>query len=305
MPKPISSKTKGAPSLKKVVKKSVSKVVAKSSSKSPTQGLVKKDFKKDLIKKGVTKTPVKTPKTKEIKTSKATVKSSTIQKAIFKKNVSPKVVSKASSKSNSKTIEDKTDTSKLSNSKKPIKKDLVKKDLKAVHQKPASKTASDKSKSPKVQKLEKQKLETVNHKTPKKGVAILTPPNSSIQKNPIHSVHQSETMLDIEIQPSVKSENTYLKFSAPDILDQSGDPGLLTNDEVYDETDQAQYLQLCEMAEIHRRIQEMNRPVIHLDFDGIHCIDCDMEIPPLRLAIKGCVRCIDCQEMFEKQKKRL
>lgn len=94
--------------------------------------------------------------------------------------------------------------------------------------------------------------------------------------------------------------------SAPNLLDEdTSDPGLWRGDEVYDETDQAQYLQLCEMAEITRRIREMNRPQTHPDFDGVHCIDCDIEIPPRRLAITGCIRCVDCQELVELKSKRL
>lgn len=108
------------------------------------------------------------------------------------------------------------------------------------------------------------------------------------------------------IKSEIKSNN-FFKESAQNLLDlneATDDPGFWKNDEVYDEVEQAQYLQLCEMAEITRRIKEMNRPQTHPDFDGIHCIDCDISIPPRRLEILGCIRCVDCQDYFEKLQKR-
>jgi len=41
-------------------------------------------------------------------------------------------------------------------------------------------------------------------------------------------------------------------------------------------------------------------PQTHPDFDGTHCIDCEAEIPPGRLAL-GRIRCVDCQEHMEKR----
>ena len=34
------------------------------------------------------------------------------------------------------------------------------------------------------------------------------------------------------------------------------------------------------------------------DFDGEHCIDCDVELPLVRLNY-GCVRCVTCQTVTE------
>jgi RNA polymerase-binding transcription factor DksA len=81
------------------------------------------------------------------------------------------------------------------------------------------------------------------------------------------------------------------------------DPGFLSNDEVFDETDQAQYLQLMEQAAIAQRARNMNAPETHPDFDGEHCIDCDVSIPKPRLA-HGKIRCFDCQSYLEEVKKR-
>ena len=35
------------------------------------------------------------------------------------------------------------------------------------------------------------------------------------------------------------------------------------------------------------------------DWDGQHCVDCDEQIPPLRLKMSR-IRCIDCQELLER-----
>lgn len=93
---------------------------------------------------------------------------------------------------------------------------------------------------------------------------------------------------------------------APDILekDEGADPGFMKNDEVFDETDYAQHLQLMEQAEVSRRARELNRPQTHPDFDGLHCVECDIEIPKLRLD-SGRVRCVDCQTDIENESKRL
>lgn len=100
--------------------------------------------------------------------------------------------------------------------------------------------------------------------------------------------------------PTTPDSSSLAFYSAPNLLeDNIFDPGLLRNDEVYDETDQAQHLQLLEQAEIIRRAREMNRPQTHPDFDGVHCVDCDIEIPPRRLAATGSVRCVDCQQHLE------
>ena len=39
-------------------------------------------------------------------------------------------------------------------------------------------------------------------------------------------------------------------------------------------------------------------PEQHPGFDGLHCVDCEDEIPPLRLA-QWRVRCVECQATFE------
>lgn len=40
-------------------------------------------------------------------------------------------------------------------------------------------------------------------------------------------------------------------------------------------------------------------PQKHPDFDGVHCLVCDDEIPPQRLAM-GRIRCVHCQTRLER-----
>lgn len=40
-------------------------------------------------------------------------------------------------------------------------------------------------------------------------------------------------------------------------------------------------------------------PEHHEDFDGLHCVDCDEEIPAARLALRR-VRCVECQTIIER-----
>jgi RNA polymerase-binding transcription factor DksA len=47
-----------------------------------------------------------------------------------------------------------------------------------------------------------------------------------------------------------------------------------------------------------------NRVETHPDFDGKHCVDCEIEIPAARLALHK-VRCVDCQTLLEKDSRRV
>ena len=82
------------------------------------------------------------------------------------------------------------------------------------------------------------------------------------------------------------------------------DPDLLSNDEVYDDGDQAQWIQLSEIAAIQKKSQLLNAPESHPDFDGKTCLDCEDEIPKERLALHK-IRCIECQRVIELRKKQM
>lgn len=78
---------------------------------------------------------------------------------------------------------------------------------------------------------------------------------------------------------------------------------MLSSNEVYDETDQAQWIQLAEQASFNERAKKANAPEYSPDFDGVHCVECDAEIPAARLKLHK-IRCVDCQEEREKTIKR-
>lgn len=97
---------------------------------------------------------------------------------------------------------------------------------------------------------------------------------------------------------------TIVDSSSADLLSRDFDPaldiGFLNSGEVYDDGEHAQWLHLREIAEVARRARELNARQFHPDFDGRHCIECDIEIPRVRLDL-GKVKCVDCQAAFEEQ----
>jgi len=97
------------------------------------------------------------------------------------------------------------------------------------------------------------------------------------------------------------SSNDYSSTKAG--IGSSADPDLLSNDEVYDECDQAQWVQLSEIASIRKRAEQMNAPERHPDFDGIHCLDCDEPLVKGRLSL-GKIRCVECQRILEIKQKQ-
>ena len=87
-------------------------------------------------------------------------------------------------------------------------------------------------------------------------------------------------------------------------IDEGANPGHLPTDEVYDETDQAQLLQLMEQAAISQRARELGRAETHPDFDGAHCVECGDDMPQARLTLRR-VRCVHCQTFLEEQALRV
>lgn len=59
-------------------------------------------------------------------------------------------------------------------------------------------------------------------------------------------------------------------------------------------------IETCQ-ADAERRARGKSAPETHPDFDGAHCVDCEEEIPPGRLALKK-VRCVECQSLLEKRR---
>ena len=137
---------------------------------------------------------------------------------------------------------------------------------------------------------------------PKKSRATVSSPKE-VKKTVIEStpVATEATLMSAVLANS----NLHIRMatSASEEHDDGADPGHLPNDEVLDEADQAQHLQLQELAAINRRARELNKPETHEDFDGAHCVECDTVIPPARLLLQK-VRCVDCQSFLEEDAKR-
>lgn len=56
-------------------------------------------------------------------------------------------------------------------------------------------------------------------------------------------------------------------------------------------------------AEARARALGKSGPETHPDFDGEHCVDCEVEIPVKRLELYK-VRCVSCQELLENKGRR-
>ena len=138
--------------------------------------------------------------------------------------------------------------------------------------------------------VKKSSSSTTKKAVKRTNIALAVPAKSpDIKKSSEGSVSVREDMKDIDFSRV-----------AHEVPQQVVDPGFLTNDDVFDEADHAQWQQLREQAAIHERAINLNRPESHPDFDGKHCIECDTEIPKARLALHK-VRCVDCQSEVEKK----
>jgi RNA polymerase-binding transcription factor DksA len=73
------------------------------------------------------------------------------------------------------------------------------------------------------------------------------------------------------------------------------------NTEVFDEVDLAQMHAQNELDSLLAAHKEKMKPETHPDFDGKHCVDCDVVIPKVRLSM-GKVRCVDCQTKLERMR---
>lgn len=107
-----------------------------------------------------------------------------------------------------------------------------------------------------------------------------------------------------KVSSDLSQQDIYKKISiSAHPISDVGDPGFLGNDDVFDETDYAQWQQIRELADIQSRALTLNQPERHPDFDGKTCIECGEDIPEARLRMHK-IRCIDCQEELEKFNKR-
>ena len=91
-----------------------------------------------------------------------------------------------------------------------------------------------------------------------------------------------------------KDKSDFLKYSSVSDVEYitSGDEG-----------DWAQNQQLQEQARIAEQAKQANKPEYDPDFDGVHCIDCDREIPEARLK-QHKIRCVSCKSDLERLRKK-
>lgn len=73
-------------------------------------------------------------------------------------------------------------------------------------------------------------------------------------------------------------------------------------DDVYDDADIASALEMGFIAKALADHKNKVAPEKHPDFDGVHCLDCDTDIPLIRLNM-GRIRCVDCQSELEQRNK--
>lgn len=79
---------------------------------------------------------------------------------------------------------------------------------------------------------------------------------------------------------------------------------ILENGEVYDEGDQAQYLQLRSIADAQIKARNALNKKLSPHFDGVHCVECGDAIDPQRLKNSRTDTCFDCQSYLEERAKR-
>lgn len=129
----------------------------------------------------------------------------------------------------------------------------------------------------------KTKLTSISHKYNEKDELLKNQTNRPVKKVKVEN-------------PNVKQVSSFEN----DLLheDEVGD-----DTEVYDEGDIASALERGFIAQALERHKEKMKPESHPDFDGTHCLDCDVEIPKLRLEM-GKIRCVDCQTLIEKKESR-
>ncbi|OUV02514.1 MAG: hypothetical protein CBC42_06985 [Betaproteobacteria bacterium TMED82] len=72
--------------------------------------------------------------------------------------------------------------------------------------------------------------------------------------------------------------------------------------ELTDENDRASAIETQFNEDALEIARKKTLPETDPDFDGVHCIECEENIPAGRLKL-GKIRCIECQTVIEKQGK--
>lgn len=109
----------------------------------------------------------------------------------------------------------------------------------------------------------------------------------------------SEIKKTEEITTPVKSVSEIKK---PTYVEPTYGTETIDYDDVYDEGDIASALEMGFIAKALAEHKNKVAPESHPDFDGEHCLDCDADIPVIRLNM-GKIRCVDCQTELEMRNK--
>lgn len=104
-----------------------------------------------------------------------------------------------------------------------------------------------------------------------------------------------------QVQSQKDTSTTPVK-KVPEYVEPSYGNEQIDYDDVYDEADIASALEMGFIAKALADHKTKVAPESHPDFDGEHCIDCDAEIPEVRLNM-GKIRCVDCQSELELRNK--
>ena len=287
---------------------------SKSNVKKKTSPAKNISVKKAVVKKSVSKNTTPKSITKKAVTKKAPIQKATVKKAT-KKATSKQAVKKAPAEKT--PIKSPT----VSKSQLSVKKVATKK---SPNQPPSVKksatSSSNSASNNKKTKMASTVTSPSQHKNKKMPITAkqknITPQTDSTENV---STSTPKTFMDgpsqVRVARAVIREDilfaeektspsaVHVSHVQDEVPQEVVDPGFLTNDEVFDETDLAQWQQLREQAAIHARAINLNKPEIHPDFDGVHCVECWEDIPHARLALKK-VRCVDCQNDLEMKNKK-
>lgn len=125
----------------------------------------------------------------------------------------------------------------------------------------------------------------------------------------IKKEEEVNTNTDKSVDNEIRKQKKSLHEEAQKIFEKNGSYGAedldykLENSEVYDDADLASALESSLLSKALKDHKQKMAPQNHPNFDGIHCIDCEDEIPEGRLKM-GRIKCTDCQEHFEYVQKR-
>lgn len=162
-------------------------------------------------------------------------------------------------------------------------------------------TEIKKNKKEEVEKIKTSSKTAVYHKNKKPVKSVVKKEKNKIEK--IEKTNVSIAKKTNQTKKSLTPEQWKEWMKQDEVQVVEDDVENSFGNEVFDETDHAQFLQLAEQANLIKKALLMNKPEVHPDFDGIHCVECGVVIPEGRIKLKK-IRCVDCQEEIDFINKR-